>query len=71
MVTWIPRLAERSDAYLVVKKDLGSDSLQRWLATTFDTGFSVSRHALHKGFRVLKVRRHGSPPTEPVQLPGL
>ncbi|MEL5991386.1 class I SAM-dependent methyltransferase [Microbacterium phosphatis] len=71
METWIPRLAERSDAYLVIKKDLGSDSLQRWLATTFDTGFSVSRHALHKGFRVLKVRRHGSPPTEPVQLPGL
>ncbi|GAA3665724.1 class I SAM-dependent methyltransferase [Microbacterium marinilacus] len=69
METWIPRLAERSDAHLVVKRDLGSDSLQRWLASTFDAGFSVYRTATGKGYRVLKVRRHGSPPTEPVELP--
>lgn len=66
METWIPRLDQRSDAYLVVKRDLGSDSLQRWLAATFDEGFSVHRAATAKGYRVLKVRRHGSPPTEPV-----
>jgi 16S rRNA G1207 methylase RsmC len=67
--TWIPRLAERSDAYLVVKRDLGSDSLQRWLASTFADGYSVYRTATGKGYRVLKVRRHGSPPTEPLTLP--
>ena len=33
---WIPRLDERSDAWLVVQRNLGSDSLQRWLAATFD-----------------------------------
>ena len=35
---WIPRLDERSDAWLVVQRNLGSDSLQRWLAATFDAG---------------------------------
>ncbi|GAA2989104.1 16S rRNA G1207 methylase RsmC [Microbacterium terrae] len=66
---WIPRLDERSDAWLVVSRNLGSDSLQRWLATTFDRGYSVHRAATAKGFRVLKVRRHGSPPSEAIDLP--
>ncbi|WP_439594077.1 class I SAM-dependent methyltransferase [Microbacterium sp.] len=66
---WIPRLDERSDAWLVVQRNLGSDSLQRWLAATFDRGYSVHRAATGRGFRVLKVRRHGSPPSEPIDLP--
>ena len=66
---WIPRLDERSDAWLVVQRNLGSDSLQRWLAATFDRGYSVHRAATARGFRVLKVRRHGSPPSEPIELP--
>ncbi len=71
MESWIPRLAERSDAHLVVKRDLGSDSLQRWLASTFADGFSVYRTATAKGYRVLKVRRHGTPPTGSLELPGI
>ncbi len=63
---WIPRLDERSDAWLVVQRNLGSDSLQRWLAASFPHGYSVHRTATGRGFRVLKVRRHGSPPTNPV-----
>ena len=59
--TWIPRLDERSDAHLVVSRNLGSDSLQRWLASTFDRGFSVHRVATGRGFRVIKVRRLGPP----------
>lgn len=66
---WIPRLDERSDAWLVVQRNLGSDSLQRWLAATFDDGYSVSRAATGRGFRVLKVRRHGTPPTGAVDIP--
>ncbi|MGK3953694.1 class I SAM-dependent methyltransferase [Microbacterium sp. I2] len=66
---WIPRLDERSDAWLVVQRNLGSDSLQRWLAATFDRGYSVHRAATGRGFRVLRVRRHGSPPSEPIALP--
>jgi 16S rRNA G1207 methylase RsmC len=67
---WIPRLDERSDAWLVVQRNLGSDSLQRWLAATFSTGYSVHRAATAKGFRVLRVRRHGTPPTEPLPIVG-
>jgi 16S rRNA (guanine1207-N2)-methyltransferase len=66
---WLPRLDERSDAWLVVQRNLGSDSLQRWLAATFEKDFSVHRAATGRGFRVLKVRRHGSPVTEPLTLP--
>jgi 16S rRNA G1207 methylase RsmC len=66
---WIPRLDERSDAWLVVARNLGADSLQRWLAASFPTGFSVHRTATARGFRVLKVRRHGAEVTAPVPLP--
>lgn len=66
--TWIPRLDERSDAWLVVQRNLGSDSLQRWLAATFEDGFSVHRAATGKGYRVIKVRRHRTPATEPIGL---
>ncbi|MEZ3159792.1 methyltransferase [Microbacterium sp. BWT-B31] len=67
---WIPRLAERSDGWFVVQRNLGSDSLQRWLAATFEHGYSVSRAATGRGFRVIKVRRHGVPPTDPVDVIG-
>ena len=67
--TWIPRLTERSDAWLVVQRNLGSDSLQRWMAPTFGPGYTVTRAATARGFRVLKVRRHGTPPTSEIELP--
>jgi len=66
---WIPRLDERSDAWFVVQRNLGSDSLQRWIAASFDHGYSVFRSATAKGYRVLKVRRHGTPPTDAIPLP--
>ncbi|GAT72885.1 class I SAM-dependent methyltransferase [Microbacterium hydrocarbonoxydans] len=65
---WIPRLDERSDAWLVVQRNLGADSLQRWIAATFQPGYSVFRTATGKGYRILKVRKHGTPPTEPVTV---
>jgi 16S rRNA G1207 methylase RsmC len=65
---WIPRLDERSDAWLVVQRNLGADSLQRWIAATFQPGYSVFRTATGKGYRVLKVRKHGTPPTEPIVI---
>ncbi|MGV2902298.1 class I SAM-dependent methyltransferase [Microbacterium sp. AGC62] len=68
---WIPRLDERSDAWLVVQRNLGADSLQRWIGSTFQPGYSVFRTATGKGYRILKVRKHGTPPTEPIALSGL
>lgn len=63
---WVPRLDERSDGWFVVQRNLGSDSLQRWLAATFADGYSVHRAATGRGFRVLKVRRHGTPRTDTI-----
>jgi 16S rRNA G1207 methylase RsmC len=65
---WIPRLDERSDAWLVVQRNLGADSLQRWLGATFHPGYSVFRTATGKGYRVLKVRKHGTPRTEAISV---
>jgi 16S rRNA (guanine1207-N2)-methyltransferase len=57
LLTWLPRLEVGGDAWLVVSKDLGGDSLQRWLRDTLDGGFHVSRATTDKGFRVLRVQR--------------
>ena len=54
---WIPRLAPGGSAFLVVQKNLGSDSLQKWLEAEFITGFEVSRLTSVKTFRILKVTR--------------
>ncbi|HEV7196341.1 MAG TPA: methyltransferase [Pedococcus sp.] len=55
---WLPRLAPGGVAYLVVQRNLGSDSLQRWLGEQLDTdAFSVTRFATDKGFRLIEVRR--------------
>ena len=54
---WLPRLDERADAWLVVQRNLGSDSLHRWLQATFPEEFSFVRAATSKGYRVLRARR--------------
>ena len=53
LLTWLPRLAPGGRAVLVVGKNLGADSLQRWMAT--ELGVAVDRTASAKGFRVLAV----------------
>jgi 16S rRNA (guanine1207-N2)-methyltransferase len=51
---WLPRLAPDGEAWLVVHRHLGGDSLAAWLATE---GWNVRRHASKKGYRILQVRR--------------
>jgi len=51
---WLARLAPDGSAYLVVQRNLGSDSLQRWLA---EAGWTVRRAAARGGYRVLAVHR--------------
>jgi 16S rRNA (guanine1207-N2)-methyltransferase len=53
--TWLPRLDEGAAAWLVVAKNLGSDSLARWI--TAELGLPVARESSAKGFRVLRVTR--------------
>lgn len=57
MTTWLPRLEPGSDAWLVVQKNLGSDSLQRWLTEELGDDYAVSRATTSKSFRVLRVKR--------------
>ncbi|POH72749.1 16S rRNA methyltransferase [Arthrobacter glacialis] len=62
LLMWLPRLAHNGIAYLVVQKNLGSDSLQRWLTTELteqfpDAGFTVARDSTNKAFRILRVTR--------------
>jgi 16S rRNA G1207 methylase RsmC len=54
LLTWLPRLAPGGRAVLVVGKNLGGDSLQRWLG---EQGWPTERIGSAKGFRVLEVRR--------------
>jgi 16S rRNA (guanine1207-N2)-methyltransferase len=51
--TWLPRLSPDGRAVLVVGKNLGADSLQRWLT---EQGRPTRRLASAKGFRVLETR---------------
>lgn len=55
--TWLPRLTEGGAAHLVVQRNLGADSLARWLESALGAELSVSRAASAKGFRVLRVGR--------------
>jgi 16S rRNA G1207 methylase RsmC len=55
LLTWLPRLAPGGRAVMVVGKNLGADSLQRWLG---EQGWPTERVAAAKGFRVLETR-HG------------
>lgn len=60
MTTWLPRLTPGADAWLVVQRNLGSDSLHRWLQETLPAEFDIIRSATGKGYRVLRVHRLGS-----------
>ena len=57
LLSWLPRLENGASAYLVVQKNLGSDSLQNWLAETLVDGYEVSRLTSVKTYRILKVLR--------------
>lgn len=62
LMLWLPRLARGGDAYLVVARNLGADSLQTWLVSALGNPFEVTRHASAKGFRILCVHRHAVTP---------
>jgi 16S rRNA (guanine1207-N2)-methyltransferase len=54
---WLGRLAPGGAAYLVVQRNLGSDSLQRWLT---ESGWPAERIAARAGYRVLRVGGSGT-----------
>ena len=54
LLTWLPRLSPAGRMVMVIGKNLGGDSMQRWLT---DQGWPTRRLASSKGFRVLESRR--------------
>jgi len=54
LATWLGRLAPAGTAFLVVQRNLGADSLQRWLQ---EAGWAADRVAARSGYRVLRVAR--------------
>lgn len=61
LATWLPRLRQGGEAWLVVQKNLGSDSLAAWIAAQVDDEGSpwgeVEKVRSSKGFRVLVFTR--------------
>ncbi|GAA1171397.1 MULTISPECIES: methyltransferase [Nesterenkonia] len=57
---WLPRLADDAEAWLVVQKNLGADSLLTWIRSMLAAvgdDFEADRPETSKGFRLLRVRR--------------
>jgi len=54
LLRWLPTLTPEGRAVLVVGRNLGGDSLQRWLG---HQGWPTERIGSAKGFRVLETRR--------------
>jgi 16S rRNA (guanine1207-N2)-methyltransferase len=52
LARWLGRLAPGGQAHLVVQRNLGADSLQRWLQAE---GWAAARIASRSGYRVLQV----------------
>lgn len=52
LTTWLTRLSASGEAWLVINRNLGSDSLAVWLT---EQGYSVKRLTSKRGFRVLRV----------------
>jgi 16S rRNA (guanine1207-N2)-methyltransferase len=51
---WLPRLDDGGAAWMVVHRHLGADSLAAWLGTE---GWSATRLASKRGYRILRVQR--------------
>lgn len=57
LAEWLPRVAPGAPAWLVAQRHLGADSLAAWLA---EEGWTATRRASKRGYRVLEVRGGGS-----------
>lgn len=57
---WLPRLADDAEAWLVVQKNLGADSLLTWIRSMLASvgeDFTADRPETDKGYRLLRVSR--------------
>jgi 16S rRNA (guanine1207-N2)-methyltransferase len=54
LLTWLGRLTDDGEAWLVVQKHLGADSLSAWLV---ERGWSVERVRSRQAYRILRLTR--------------
>lgn len=59
--TWLPRLEPGGQAHLVVAKQLGADSLMRWMNTELAHSGETKRAQTDAGYRVLTFTRNQAP----------
>ena len=57
LTTWLPRLSPEGEAWLVVAKHLGADSLQNWINGGGAGEFQAERTETSKGYRLFRVVR--------------
>jgi 16S rRNA G1207 methylase RsmC len=57
LMTWLPRISPECESYLVVAKDLGADTLLKWLQSELPSEFDAQRIDTAKGFRIIRVTR--------------
>lgn len=57
LASWMPRLAPEGEAYLVVAKKLGADSLLEWLNSGEVPHIRAERVETSRGYRILKVTK--------------
>lgn len=55
--TWLPRLTPTGEAFLVVAKKLGADSLVEWINSDALPGLCATRTETARGYRVIRVAR--------------
>lgn len=57
LMNYLPRLKPGGRAYLVVQRNLGADSLVPWLSKNLGDGWTVTKAASAKGFRIIEIGR--------------
>lgn len=62
LLDWLGLLSTQGEAWLVMNKNLGGDSLIRWLDSE---GYFASKFSSRKGFRIIRVTRAPDAPEHP------
>jgi 16S rRNA G1207 methylase RsmC len=57
LALWLPRLAPEGEAYLVIAKKLGADSLLEWLNSGDVPHIRAERVETSRGYRILRVAK--------------
>jgi len=59
LIRWLPKLTSDGEAWLVVQKNLGAESLTKWLNTECPIPVIAEKHSSAKGFQVIRVEPSG------------